>query len=194
MAETKVFHQEEDFCEFCGNNEYIIGATLIQCTRCGVTYGRCNGLWRIDDETIPAKFDRRKEEKQMAKKCHQWTSDQENKLMKAVEDCRPLFEHYDKQSSVYTKLNAWDAIAGRMLPDVVVTGAACKRRFEKLMASHEAHPGWDEVAVMVNKYERELAETTFDGVAELLGNFDVLFGAVVKIKRDVDDLKKMWTE
>ena len=61
------------------------------------------------------------------------------------------------------------------------------------MARRENHPGWDEVSDMVNKYERELAETTFDGVAELLGNFDALFDAVVKIKRDVDDLKKMWT-
>jgi hypothetical protein len=127
----------------------------------------------------------------MSKKCHQWTKEQESKLLRAVEDCKPLFEHYDKQSSVYTQLNAWDAVAGRMMPDVMVTGAACKRRFDKLMKEHQ-HDGWDDVAKMVNQYERELAETTFDGVAELLGNFDALFEAVIKIKRDVDELKKMW--
>ena len=45
---------------------------------------------------------------------------------------------------------------------------------------------------MVNIYERELAETTFDGVSELLGNFDALFDAVKKIKSDVEEIKRCW--
>ena len=125
------------------------------------------------------------------KKCHQWTKEQESKLLREVDACKPLFEHYDKQSSVYTQLNAWDAVAGRMMPDVMVTGAACKRRFEKLMKD-QVHDGWDDVAKAVAQYERDLAETTFDGVAELLGNVDALLEMVIKIKKDVDDLKKAW--
>ena len=44
--------RKEDACEFCGGNEYDISATLIACTRCGVTYGRCNEIWVIDDTTM----------------------------------------------------------------------------------------------------------------------------------------------
>jgi succinate dehydrogenase/fumarate reductase flavoprotein subunit len=128
----------------------------------------------------------------MSKVCHQWTKEQEDKLLQEVEACRPLFEHYDKQSSAYTQLNAWDAIAGRMLPDVIVTGAACKRRFEKIMKEQDSSDKWAEVEAVIDKYERDLAETTFDGVAELLGNVDALLEMVMNIKRDVDDLKKMW--
>lgn len=127
----------------------------------------------------------------MTKKCHQWTDSDDGKLLRAVEDCKPLFEHYKTQSMAYTELNAWDAIAGRLLPDICVTGAACKRRFESLKESRRSD-GWDDVVKMVNQYERELAETTFDGVAELLGNVDALLETVHKIKRDVEDLKKAW--
>ena len=47
------FKDGDDACEFCGNVEYDISATLITCTRCRATYGRCNGIWRVDPSTIP---------------------------------------------------------------------------------------------------------------------------------------------
>ena len=47
------FKDGDEACEFCGNIEYDISATLITCTRCRATYGRVNGLWIIDAETIP---------------------------------------------------------------------------------------------------------------------------------------------
>lgn len=40
-------------CEYCGSVEYDISATLIVCADCGATYGRCNGEWRLDPDTIP---------------------------------------------------------------------------------------------------------------------------------------------
>lgn len=39
-------------CEFCNSVNFEISATLISCCGCGVTYGRCNGLWRIDHDTV----------------------------------------------------------------------------------------------------------------------------------------------
>lgn len=53
MATRLSFDEPEEACEFCGNNEYDISATLIKCTRCGVTHGRCEGVWCIDSTTIP---------------------------------------------------------------------------------------------------------------------------------------------
>lgn len=126
----------------------------------------------------------------MRKKCHQWTTKDETKLLLAIEECKPLFEHYKEQSSAYTELNAWDAIAGRLLPEIVVTGAACKRRFEKL--NEKKQEGWDDVIEMVNVYERELAETTFDGVSELLGNMDALFDEIKALRSEMKKLRDMW--
>lgn len=48
------FKDGDEACEFCGNVEYDISATLIMCTRCRATYGSCNGIWRVDASTIPA--------------------------------------------------------------------------------------------------------------------------------------------
>ena len=48
------FKDGTEACEFCGNLEYDISATLIVCTRCRATYGRCNGVWVIDSTTIPS--------------------------------------------------------------------------------------------------------------------------------------------
>lgn len=129
----------------------------------------------------------------MPKKCHQWTRDQELKLIEAVETCEPLFRHFEEQSNAYTKLDTWDAVAGRMLPEVVVTGAACKRRFDKLMSDKlNRCAGWDELEHMVNEYERDLAEVTFDGVSEILGSMATLFDAVKNIKKDIENLKNLW--
>jgi len=47
MKKAKI---DNEACEFCGNVEYEISATLITCTRCGSTYGRVNGAWKVDSE------------------------------------------------------------------------------------------------------------------------------------------------
>lgn len=125
----------------------------------------------------------------MSKKCHHWTVEQEEQLLRAVEDCKVLFEHYDTQSSAYTQLNAWDAVAGRMLPEVVVTGAACKRRFEKVSAQEDS---WATVAAMVERYEAGLVESTFDAVSKLAVSCEELRKLILEVKGDVKALKKVW--
>ena len=66
------------------------------------------------------------------KRQHIWNASDDELLKKAIDDCKPIFEHFESQNKAYTKLNAWDAVAGRLLPNICVTGAACKRRWEIL--------------------------------------------------------------
>jgi len=53
MTQRLAFKDSNETCEFCGSVEYSVSATLIQCTRCGITYGRCEGVWRVDETTVP---------------------------------------------------------------------------------------------------------------------------------------------
>ena len=132
-------------------------------------------------------------------KMHSWTEKDDELLRKSVEDCQPIFEHFKAQNKSYKDLNAWDAVAGRLLPDICVTGAACRRRWEILKEKTEKSDAWDKVAAMVDQYEKDLAETTFDGVAELLGSSDALMdsmGALLKAVHGLDEkiskLIEMW--
>ena len=131
-------------------------------------------------------------------KCHKWTSEDEELLMGAVADCEPLFEHYKSQGSSYSDMNAWDAIAGRLLPDLVVTGAACRRHFDVMRerdnesGNQDLIDGWKMISGMVDQYERDLAESTFDRVEVLLGQVSDLVDTVTGLVSEVRDLKKMW--
>lgn len=131
-------------------------------------------------------------------KCHKWTSEDEEMLMGAVSDCGPLFEHYKNQGSSYSDMNAWDAIAGRLLPDLVVTGAACRRHFDVMRSrdiesgNQDLIDGWNLVSGMVDQYERDLAESTFDRVETLLGQVNSLVEIVTGLVSEVRELKKMW--
>ena len=132
-------------------------------------------------------------------KMHSWTEKDDELLKKSVEDCSPIFEHFKSQNKNYKELNAWDAVAGRLLPDICVTGAACRRRWEIMKEKAEKSDAWDKVAEMVDKYERDLAETTFDGVADLLGSSDALMdsmGVLLKTVHGLDEkiskLIEMW--
>lgn len=123
------------------------------------------------------------------KKIHKWSSDDDDRLKIEVEKCKPIFEHFEQNKS-YTRLNAWDAVAGRLLPEICVTGAACMRRWQIL--SDKKRGMWDEAIEMVDKYERELAETTFDGVSEILGNMDALHDRLEKIEIILTSLEDIW--
>ena len=123
-------------------------------------------------------------------KKHTWSEQDDRLLLKSIEDCTPLFDHFRGQSGQYSENAVWDAIAGRMLPSVVVTGAACKRRYARI--TEERPDAWKQVADMVNTYERDLAETTFDGVTEILASMDVLLEVISGIHAEVLSLKKMW--
>lgn len=123
-------------------------------------------------------------------KFHSWTEEDDSKLKEAIRDCQPIFEHFRTQGSSYSEMNAWDAIAGRLLPEICVTGAACKRRYEKI--KEKESDGWKKTIENVDEYERGLAETTFDGVSELLGNMDAMFEAIVEIRKEIQELKALW--
>ena len=88
-------------------------------------------------------------------------------------------------------------MAGRLLPAVCVTGAACRRRWE--IIKEKENSTWDETIALVDKYERELAEVTFDGVSELLGEIDALHERLTSIENKLDnvenivlDLRRIW--
>jgi hypothetical protein len=123
-------------------------------------------------------------------KFHSWTEEDDSKLKIAIRDCQPIFDHYREQGKTYSEANAWDAIAGRLLPDICVTGAACRRRYEKIKEKESS--GWEETIEKVEAYERGLAETTFDGVSELLGNVDAIFDAIRDIREEIRELKDLW--
>lgn len=44
---------EPEPCEYCGAKDWNITATLIGCHGCGVVYGRVNGAWVLDPDTVP---------------------------------------------------------------------------------------------------------------------------------------------
>jgi hypothetical protein len=123
-------------------------------------------------------------------KKHVWTKEDDELLLKSIEECKPLFDHFRGQGGQYSENDVWNSIAGRMLPSVVVTGAACKRRYARII--EERPDAWKQVADMVNAYERDLAETTFDGVAEILASMDILLEVMSGIHTEVLSLKKMW--
>jgi hypothetical protein len=124
-------------------------------------------------------------------KFHKWSDQDDASLLKAIDECAPIFEHFKQQGATYSDGNAWDAVAGRMLPDVCVTGAACRRRLEVIRQENE-RDGWKETIERVEAYERDLAETTFDGVAEILASMDVLLEVVSGIHTEVLSIKKAW--
>lgn len=123
------------------------------------------------------------------KKCHAWTESDDKLLKKAIEDCEQLFTYYKEQNKSYNDSNVWDAIAGRLLPGICVTGAACRRRWEIINKKEDA---WKKASELVDKHERELNETTFDGVSELLGNMDALFERLTQMEIKIDGLKDLW--
>jgi len=42
----------DDPCPYCQGTGFTFSATLIRCEGCGVVWGRCNGVWRLDDTTV----------------------------------------------------------------------------------------------------------------------------------------------
>jgi len=42
-----------DQCEYCGCEEWRVSSTLIQCAGCETVWGRVNGQWVVDPETMP---------------------------------------------------------------------------------------------------------------------------------------------
>ena len=104
-------------------------------------------------------------------KIHKWTHKDERNLLLAVEECQPLMPVYKRQGRGIE--NWWDTVAGRLLPDIQVTGGACRRRW-LLMSERDteaALPGpkdaWDHVKEMVEQYEADIQEVIFYDLRKL---------------------------
>jgi len=93
-------------------------------------------------------------------KIHNWTTFDDAALEQAVRECEPLFRLYTskKQNKEYGEGNCWDAVAGRLVPVAIVTGSACRRRFEVLQERRKAvnaacTDGWMDTIAAVQEYE-----------------------------------------
>jgi len=91
---------------------------------------------------------------------HLWTPDDEGRLEEAVAVCEPLIDHYQNQG--YTMRDWWDAVAGRMAPDVLVTGGACQRRWDIIGERKRAEA----------EAERAARASAEEGIAEDLAQFN----------------------
>lgn len=131
-------------------------------------------------------------------KFHKWTEEDDTALLKSIDDCKAIFEHFETQGKTYSEMNAWDAVAGRLLPGICVTGAACRRRVEVIhereeqKAQAEKVDEWAAAIDLSAKYERDLQETMFDGISEMLGNADALFERLGKIEKAILEIRDLW--
>ena len=110
-------------------------------------------------------------------KRNKWTPEHDDALWTAVKLCEPLFDLYKgSQNKRYGEGNAWDAVAGRLLPDVHVTGSAACSRWHTLVAQRRdaeaemlvaldslapkdlARDKWDDVILKVEQYEESTLE------------------------------------
>lgn len=125
-------------------------------------------------------------------KRHNWTEEDNQKLLEAVEACKPLFEHYLNQSRDYTGVEVWDAIAGRLLPDICVTGKACRRQFDRIKPIEVKPDGWDRVAELVESYERDLGEFTYDKVDHIESHIKEMKSSLEEIRTLVNQVLSVW--
>jgi hypothetical protein len=109
----------------------------------------------------------------------------------------PLFEHFREQGSSYSEINAWDAVAGRMVKNIIVTGMACKRRYNRI--KDKKKDSWKLATEKINAYERDISEATFDNTSEMLKKMEALLQVVNQntlklqgIDRDLEEIMKMW--
>lgn len=133
------------------------------------------------------------------RRLHDWTEADDARLAQALMDLEPLREQYEERgvgAGAY-----WSAVAGRLVPEVLVTGTACRRRWTTLeerrkAAEQPAEPdAWAQVAARVEQYERELGDATYDEVrgvgerlAEIAGSVAVVRGDVKSIEVRIDRL------
>ena len=112
-------------------------------------------------------------------KIHKWSGEDESKLLNAIQTCTPLMEHYQRQGR--NAENWWDSVAGRLLPDIQVTGGACRRRYlliqerrkdeveqTDLNAEVPTVDQWEIAKRMVEEYEDEMSERLQENLQTLL--------------------------
>lgn len=128
---------------------------------------------------------------------HRWTDADDAALAKAVEDCADLFNYYRGQGKTYSTRDVWSAIAGRLVPGIVVTGKAARRHWEILQQRREAAEAaaepesppaenqWDAVAQKVADHDRDLNERNADALEGLRADVARLAKMIEAIGREL---------
>ena len=136
-------------------------------------------------------------------KRHKWAPEHDAALWAAVEACEPLFDLYKgSQNKRYGEGNAWDAVAGRLLPDVHVTGSAACARWHALVEQRReaeaevlvavsgepediVEDGWSSTIRMVEQYEESTLERLDDMIMRCHERLDVLCHIVDRLAREL---------
>lgn len=107
---------------------------------------------------------------------HQWTTEDDDQLMAAVEACLPGRTLVSGPREVW-----WAMVVGRS--GLEVTPGAARSRWERLsrVAQETRVDRWDAVAAQVAEYERDLQERTWDAVEAIRGDVAQLRELVVKL-------------
>jgi hypothetical protein len=127
---------------------------------------------------------------------HIWTPEDDERLQQAVADCSALFELYTggEQNKRYGQGNAWDAVAGRMLPGVCVTGSSCAARWrvieEQRREAESARvvvdaDAWAKASAMIEEYEASALERVDDAVARIERRLDAICRVVDALAREL---------
>ena len=106
---------------------------------------------------------------------HMWTDDDDSALIDAIAACEPLVARLAETKE--PRAAWWAAVAGRMLPDAVVTGSACRsrhrriRELQRLAVAAEIMPGkmsdgWTHAADLAERVERDLLDQVYDSTEE----------------------------
>lgn len=144
---------------------------------------------------------------------HRWTAADEDALEAAMEALTPLLAHYERQRGHGRAW--WDAVAGRLAPAVLVTGAACMRRWEliterrqgdleraaeaaKRTESDSAAGGtlgvmtWEVLAQRVDDYERTVGEATLETATALAAQVTQIQRSQARLERLTTALCRAW--
>lgn len=120
----------------------------------------------------------------MIRKLHEWTEAEETALSQAVMDLDALRAEYEARGVPAREF--WSAVAGRLAPGVCVTGKACRERWKAIQDRmkqdlEKMDDVWEQLAVRVEVYERELGEATYDAAAETLRRIGLVGEGVTSI-------------
>ena len=107
---------------------------------------------------------------------HDWTEDDDSALLDAIAACEPLVARLAETKE--PRAAWWSAVAGRLLPAVLVTGGACRSRhrriieLQRLAVEAEIMPGkmsdgWTRAAELAERVERDLLDQVYDSTEEI---------------------------
>jgi hypothetical protein len=123
---------------------------------------------------------------------HTWTDSDDELLLKMISECEPLFNYYKESNKGYTESNAWDAVAGRLLPLVCVTGAACKRRFARIKKQKSPDRSREKLIAKVEEFGEGSFQAACDQVPSLRRQIEDLDAKVEGLRERVDFLISLW--